>query len=154
MSATGILRFVLDRTGWASAGRRGIGVTSAERPAPAQPGPPTALGGPLGRLQAACGYVVERVTPPRLRRLPFPDCVGQVGHPLCRLRADRLQGHAARFVNRPAHRGCRRCPGKQPRPPGSLYALQWLTDHIAAPEMPLPNLQLWLGTRTVAGVGV
>ena len=30
------------------------------------------------------------------RRLPLPDCVGQVGHPLRRLRADRLQGHAAR----------------------------------------------------------
>jgi len=29
-------------------------------------------------------------------RLPLPDCVGQVGHPLRRLRADRLQGHAAR----------------------------------------------------------
>jgi hypothetical protein len=28
--------------------------------------------------------------------LPLPDCVGQVGHPLRRLRADRLQGHAAR----------------------------------------------------------
>src|SRR5437660_6107446 len=32
----------------------------------------------------------------RLRQLPLTDCVGQVGHPLCRLRADRLQGHAAR----------------------------------------------------------
>ena len=30
------------------------------------------------------------------RQLPLPDCVGQVGHPLRRLRADRLQGHAAR----------------------------------------------------------
>ena len=29
-------------------------------------------------------------------QLPFPDCVGQVGHPLRRLRADLLQGHAAR----------------------------------------------------------
>jgi hypothetical protein len=28
--------------------------------------------------------------------LPLPDCVGQVGHPLRRLRADRLQRHAAR----------------------------------------------------------
>ena len=28
--------------------------------------------------------------------LPLPDCVGQVGHPLCRLRADRQQGHAPR----------------------------------------------------------
>src|SRR5437870_4486895 len=32
----------------------------------------------------------------RSRQLPFPDCVGQVGHPLRRLRADRLQGPAAR----------------------------------------------------------
>jgi hypothetical protein len=32
----------------------------------------------------------------RSRQLPLPDCVGQVGHPLRRLRADRLQGHAAR----------------------------------------------------------
>ena len=32
----------------------------------------------------------------RSRPLPLPDCVGQVGHPLHRLRADRLQGHAAR----------------------------------------------------------
>ena len=32
----------------------------------------------------------------RSRPLPLPDCVGQVGHPLRRLRADRLQGHAAR----------------------------------------------------------
>jgi hypothetical protein len=30
------------------------------------------------------------------RPLPLPDGVGQVGHPLRRLRADRLQGHAAR----------------------------------------------------------
>jgi len=29
-------------------------------------------------------------------RLPLPDCVGEVGHPLRRLRADWLQGHAAR----------------------------------------------------------
>ncbi len=32
----------------------------------------------------------------RSGQLPLPDCVGQVGHPLRRLRADRLQGHAAR----------------------------------------------------------
>jgi len=32
----------------------------------------------------------------RSRQLPLPDCVGQVGHPLRRLRADRLQGYAAR----------------------------------------------------------
>jgi hypothetical protein len=32
----------------------------------------------------------------RSRQLPLPDCIGQVGHPLRRLRADRLQGHAAR----------------------------------------------------------
>jgi len=32
----------------------------------------------------------------RSRRLPLPDGVGQVGHPLRRLRADLLQGHAAR----------------------------------------------------------
>lgn len=32
----------------------------------------------------------------RSRQLPLPDCVGQVGHPLRRFRADRLQGHAAR----------------------------------------------------------
>src|SRR5260370_25636791 len=29
------------------------------------------------------------------RQLPLPDSVGQVGHPLRRLRADLLQGHAA-----------------------------------------------------------
>src|SRR5258708_291064 len=29
-------------------------------------------------------------------QLPLPGCVGQVGHPLGRLRAERLQGHAAR----------------------------------------------------------
>ena len=29
-------------------------------------------------------------------QLPLPDCVGQVSHPLGRLRADRLQGDAAR----------------------------------------------------------
>ena len=32
----------------------------------------------------------------RSRQSPLPDCVGQVGHPLRQLRADRLQGHAAR----------------------------------------------------------
>src|SRR6202020_2881684 len=32
----------------------------------------------------------------RSRQLPLPDFVGQVGSPLRRLRADRLQGHAAR----------------------------------------------------------
>jgi MFS family permease len=32
----------------------------------------------------------------RSRQLPLLDCVGQVGHPLRWLRADRLQGHAAR----------------------------------------------------------
>jgi hypothetical protein len=32
----------------------------------------------------------------RSRQLPLPDCVGQVGHLLRRLRADRLQGYAAR----------------------------------------------------------
>ena len=32
----------------------------------------------------------------RSRQLPLPDCVDQVGHLLRRLRADRLQGHAAR----------------------------------------------------------
>src|SRR6266851_4769714 len=32
----------------------------------------------------------------RPRQLPLPDCVGQVGHPLRRLRTDRLQGHAGR----------------------------------------------------------
>ena len=32
----------------------------------------------------------------RSRQLPLPDCVGQVGHPLRRLRPDRLQRHAAR----------------------------------------------------------
>ena len=32
----------------------------------------------------------------RSRQLPLPDCVGQVGHPRRRLRADRLQGQAAR----------------------------------------------------------
>ncbi len=30
------------------------------------------------------------------RQLPLADCVGQVGHPLRRLRADRLQGYPAR----------------------------------------------------------
>ena len=30
------------------------------------------------------------------RQLPRPDCVGQVGHPLRRLRADLLQGYSAR----------------------------------------------------------
>jgi hypothetical protein len=29
-------------------------------------------------------------------QLPLPDCVGEVGHPLRRLRADLLQGHPAR----------------------------------------------------------
>ena len=33
---------------------------------------------------------------PRSRQLPRPDCVSEVGHALCRFRADRLQGHAAR----------------------------------------------------------
>ena len=37
-----------------------------------------------------------RSLPEERRQLPLPDCVGQVGHPLRRLRADRLQGHAAR----------------------------------------------------------
>jgi hypothetical protein len=32
----------------------------------------------------------------RSRQLRLTDCVGQVGHPLRRLRADRLKGHAAR----------------------------------------------------------
>ena len=36
-----------------------------------------------------------RVGGERSRQLPLPDCVGQVGHPLRRLCADRLQGHAA-----------------------------------------------------------
>ena len=42
---------------------------------------------------------VLRYHPPggaRPRRLPLPDCVAEVGHPLRRLGADRLQGHAAR----------------------------------------------------------
>ena len=42
----------------------------------------------------------EAGAPSRVRvyavRLPLVDGVGQVGHPLRRLRADRLQGHAAR----------------------------------------------------------
>jgi hypothetical protein len=32
----------------------------------------------------------------RARQSSLPQCVGQVGHPLRRLRADRIQGQAAR----------------------------------------------------------
>ena len=46
--------------------------------------------GPAGRDRPRPGWAR------RSRQLPLPDCVGQVGHPLRRLRADRLQGHAAR----------------------------------------------------------
>ena len=59
------------------------------------------------RGRGACGWWA-RLHPERVghlptvsrcsgnRQLPLPDCVGQVGHPLRRLRAERLQGHAAR----------------------------------------------------------
>ena len=60
------------------------------RPRPERPPFLTVSGEDLTALLTLAGERRGR------EELPLPDCVGQVGHPLRRLCADLLQGHAGR----------------------------------------------------------
>src|ERR1700730_17697914 len=69
----------------------------------------------------------------RSRQLPLPDCVGQVGHPLRRLRADLLQGHAARVpVFEQAGSGAEQHAGQSDRELVDQAGVHVLQDGCAA----------------------